>query len=203
MALRAKAIPVNPNSPRQNVVRTSLAYLISYWVEVLTPAQRQTWHDYSFNVLRTNVLGHTIAIGGMQHWVRSNLPRLHARLSLVTTAPTNFTLGSFTAITANTVDSIAQRLIFSFDNTDDWAGVSGSAMLIYIARPQNQSVATQKRNFRFAGAILGNTFIRPTSPHSVALPFLFSIAQKCFFRVVVTRLDGRYTISQPAEADVT
>lgn len=203
MALRGKAVPVNPSTPQQNTVRGLLRYLIDYWDHRLTDAQRDAWTLYARNTPRVNRIGHSVILAGPQTWIRSQLPRLQAGLSLVPNAPTLFTVGAFTTISPFTVDSIAQRLIFAFDNTDSWATVSGSAMLVYIARPQNPSVTIIRRNYRFAGLIPGNTFLPPVSPTNIPLPFLFSIGQKCFFRVVVTRVDGRYTRSASATTSVT
>lgn len=203
MAFRAKPAPTNPSTSRQSIVRRWLAFLASYWTETLSQAQRDTWELYAANVPRPGRLGRKIGLTGQLMWVRSNLPRRQAGLSLVLAAPGNFTVEHFTAIAPNTVDSIAQRLIFAFDNTDDWAILSGSAMLVYIAAPKNPSIRVVKRGYRFAGSVLGNTFVPPVSPANIPLPFRMDIGQQCHFRVTVTRLDGRYTGTQSATTSVT
>ena len=43
---RAKTIPVNPNTPRQNLIRTSFADAVGAW-KVLTQDQRDAWDAYA------------------------------------------------------------------------------------------------------------------------------------------------------------
>lgn len=203
LTLRARAVPVNPRKPAQDVVRGLLRYLANYWIENLSIKQRARWDTYAANTPRPNALGHHINVGGLAMWIRSQLPRVQAGLSFSKNAPTQYRTGSFTPVVGVTVASIAQRLIITFDNNDAWARAAGSAMLMFIGRPQNQTINRHRGSYRYSGRLDGNPLFPPTSPANFPVPFRVEIGHKVFFRVAVTLSDGRYTHSQVASATVT
>lgn len=92
MYTRARAIPTNPNSPRQALARAALTASVMQW-NSLTDAQRAGWDNYAQNTPVTNVLGDQIILSGQQQFVRSNSYRIRAGLAVVSAAPVIFNTG--------------------------------------------------------------------------------------------------------------
>lgn len=202
--LRARAVPVDPNTSRQQVVKSSMTSLVNAWVETLTDPQRVSWNDYAANVPVTNALGDSVNNTGQNWFVACNVPRLQSNappfsntLPRVDAAPVLFDRGDFT----DTVITLSEASGFSmtFDNTDAWANEDDSAMLIYMGLPYNASRNFFKGPYRLLAVLLGDGTTPPTSPLTAPTSILqargFDIAegQKCSFAVAVTRVDGRLT----------
>lgn len=192
--IRARVIPVNPNTTYQQLVRSYLGTLSNHWLNTLTAAQREAWETYALNVALTDALGSQFNASGINHYCRSNVPRLQAGLARVDDAPTLFTLGEFSPVTFTKVasdDSIA----VAFDNTDDWANEDGSAMLVFESRSYNPTINYFKGPYRYNGKIEGDSVTPPSSPFANAGLFPCEEGQRVFFRVSVTRADGRLSPS--------
>jgi hypothetical protein len=71
MYTRARAIPTNPNTLRQQDTRLQLGAAVSAWIEDLDASDRNSWNTYAANVPVTNKLGQTVNLSGQQHYVRS------------------------------------------------------------------------------------------------------------------------------------
>ena len=187
---RARAIPVNPASPFQEIVRNATALLTNLWVDLLTADQRRDWETYAFQVRIPNSLGEPVQIPALAMYVRSNVSRLQQGLPRVDAAPTIFNLGGFTS-PSFTFNSAASSLAVTFEETDAWVGEDDAAMLVYTSREQNPTIKFFKGPYRLAGAILGNLALPPTSPADIVTPFPAAIGNSVFVRVRVTRVDGR------------
>lgn len=188
--IRARTIPTNPNTPRQQAVRNSMAILSTRWVEVLTQVQRDAWAVYAANVTKTNPLGDQINVSGLNMYVRGNVPRIQGGLPLADNAPTIFDIGTFTD-PAFTIDTASDELDLTFTPTDDWANEDDSAMEVFASQVQNGTINYFKGPYVFIGQVLGDGTTPPTSPAAIALPGPTVAGQRTFFRVNVTRVDGR------------
>lgn len=93
MYTRGRATPVNPNTIRQQVVRSSMASLVVYWAETLTSPQRAAWADYADNTPVTDSLGQSQTLTGQQMFLRTNIVALQVGGSIISAAPTNFDFG--------------------------------------------------------------------------------------------------------------
>lgn len=195
MYTRARALPVNPSTLRQQAVRSHMASLTNRWVDTLTPAQRISWDSYAENVLLPDRLGEPRNVGGLGMYIRSNLVRRQAGLPIVDDAPTIFDLGEYTPIDTPTA-SDAPLLGFAFTSADEWANEDDAAMLVYGGRPVNPTVNYYKGPWRYAGKIEGDAITPPSSPGSATSAFTLTTGQKVFFRVQVSRADGRYSSEQ-------
>lgn len=71
MYTRARAVPTNPNSIRQQNVRSAFNAAIEAWSASLSPAQRAAWNNYAANVPVTNKLGQTVNLSGQNMFVRN------------------------------------------------------------------------------------------------------------------------------------
>ena len=191
---RQRAIPVNPNTIFQQVIRTLVGQLTSLWSNTLTEAQRFGWDGYALQVPLPDAIGEPRNVGGIAMYVRSNVPRLQVALPRVDTAPTIFNLGDFTpptiaSITAPTAYSIG------FEALDDWVNEDDAAMLLFTSRAMNPSINFFKGPYRSIAGILGNLALPETSPFAAVSAFPLLAGQKAFLRVVVTRADGRLSSS--------
>lgn len=187
--IRVRAVPIDPGSAEQIVVRNALTTLVTRWGDVLTPAQRDLWDIYATNVPVTNPLGNEIFLTGINHYTRSNVTRIQTGVGIVDDAPTVFNLGSFTPPTINIAPPLA--LSTAFDNTDAWANEVGGFMFVYGSRPQAPTINFFKGPYRFADTVIGDLTTPPTSPQIGTLPFAFATAQQGFFFSRVGRADGR------------
>jgi hypothetical protein len=167
-----------------------MATLVTEWSDVLTQAQRDAWEVYATNVPKTGPLGDQINVSGQNMYLRGNVSRQVSGLPIADDAPTLFNLGTFTEPTL-AIDTANDEVDVTFENTDGWANEDDSAMQIYASRPQNAGIAFFKGPYRLAGNIDGDGTTPPTSPAAITLPFPVVAGQKIFFRVIVTRADGR------------
>lgn len=197
MYLRARAIPVNPQSAQQTAVRNALSQLTGAWLGTLTQAQRDAWAVYAANTLLPSKLGDPRQIPPLAQYVRSNVPRIQAGEAAINDAPTIFNLPVLTD-PSFAIDATADEVDVTFTDTDPWANEVGGHMFVYVSRPQDPTIEFFKGPYRLAGTIDG-AGSPPTSPASLALPFPATADQKFFVQVRVGRADGR--LSAPFRGD--
>lgn len=191
---RARAVPVNPNSPQQQAIRGFVASLTSLWNGTLTAPQRDSWNQYALNVPLPDKLGEPRNVGGIAMYIRSNVPRLQGALPRVDDAPTVFNLGAFTNPSFGTFAATTNDFAVTFDANDDWANEDDAAMLILGSRPTNPTINFFKGPYRFAGLIAGDAITPPTSPATIVNPFNFAVDQRVFVQIRISRVDGRLTL---------
>jgi hypothetical protein len=186
---RARRTPVNPRSAQQQTVRDALTQLAASWSQVLTQPQRDAWKVYATNQPLINRLGDSINVPPLAMYIRCNVPRLQTGLPRVDDAPTIYTLPDFTlpvaTVTAPTTLSLA------FEVTDDWVGEDDAALIVYASRGQSPGINFFAGPFRYAGSVLGNLAVPPTSPAAMTYPFTVAPGNACFLEAAVSRADGR------------
>jgi hypothetical protein len=188
---RNRAIPVNPNTSQQAIVRGLMATFSTAWSGTLTQVQRDAWDLYAANVFLPDPLGVPRNVGGIGMFNRSNISRIQAGDPLQIVAPSTFDLGTFSDPSFGAPNATADTMALTFVNTDAWANEDDSSMLVYASRPQNPGVNFFDGPYRFAHRVEGDSITPPTSPATVNLPFPVVAGQKVFFYVRVTRADGR------------
>lgn len=191
MYLRSRTIPTDPATTYQTVLRAYMAQLAALWTGTLTVAQRAAWDVYASNVTLPNPLGDEIHLTGLNHYIRSNLPRLQASVARVDAAPTTFDLGDFAPPTGITGDATANEVDVAFVDTDDWVDEDGAHMLVFSSREQNMSKMYFKGPYRYAGKIAGDSVTPPTTPAAITSPFALTADNAVFSMVRVSRADGR------------
>jgi len=144
---RSKVIPVNPNSTRQQAVRTFFATLVSAWNDTLTTAQRNAWNLWATNTTIQGKDGNPINITGQNAYIRFNTARLQIGGSRVDEGPVIFNNGApptgFAATLSFNANEIGEVM-------GDWSTdglISGGAsddgdMSVFLGGPINNS-----RNF--------------------------------------------------------
>lgn len=189
--LRARTVPTNPNTTFQQEIRGFMSTLTSLWGNTLTALQREAWATYAAAMEIVNPLGDDRTLTGLNHYVRSNVPRLQAGLPRVDDGPTTFNLGDFTQPTAIAGDATLNNIDFAFTTTDDWAGEDDAAMLVRGSREQPPTINFFKGPYRYADKVDGDGVTPPTSPAALGSAFNLTAGNLVFVTFAVTRADGR------------
>ncbi|MBA7646241.1 hypothetical protein ES703_54003 [subsurface metagenome] len=189
--IRARSIPVNPNSDRQVAVRNALRSLSIGWENVLTPEERAKWDEYASNVVWKNKFGDSVKLTGASHYIRSNLPYFLAFGTTIAKAPDIFNIATAELKLHVTAAESVQIIVVAFDDSADWASEDGAYQVVYMGLPQNPNIKFFGGPYRKIGVIAGNSTTPPTS--NVEMPAAFPIAegQRAWVRTRIGRADGR------------
>ena len=188
--VRARTVPVNPNTALQQAFKASLAFLADRWANTLTAAQRAAWNLYGSNVNMTNRLGETINLSGFNHYIRSNSLLAANSGTPIDAGPTVFELPEQDPTMTITASEATQNLSLSYDNALDWAVEANSVMWWFQGSPQNP-----QRNFfdgpwRRVGAIGGVDPGGPVTPDVVTANFAIAEGQRLWVYARIQRADG-------------
>ena len=113
---RTKVTPTNPNTVRQQAIRSAFGTCVNYWQNTLSSANRALWEAYAAAVPVLDKLGQTIYLSGQNHFIRTNSLRLQIGQAIIAPGPTVMNTGEpitgikmTTAGTANTIgiDTVA------------------------------------------------------------------------------------------------
>jgi len=203
--LRARSLPTNPNTTRQQNARAAMANAVNRWTSVLTSGARNAWTNYANNTPLVGPLGDPITLSGQQMYIRSqtvlanaNLQLSAALTDLVAFAGSN-NLGDFTPV-AVAYDT-GQTAEVTYDPNDDWANEDGSVMLIQSGRDTlNASVNYYQGPWQLRGIIAGDSVTPPTTPYSFVASATWQEEQRLYFRIRVLRADGRLSSPQVTSA---
>lgn len=83
---RTRAIPVNPSSTYQQVVRARLQTNSDAW-RLITAAQREAWNSLGAEMVRNDSLGQTVDLTGFQAYISVNNNNLAAGNAIVADPP--------------------------------------------------------------------------------------------------------------------
>ncbi len=198
--VRARTVPVNPNTARQIKMRGILGTLTERWSDTLSAAQRTAWNLYGSSVNMLNKLGESIKLTGFNHFIRSNAWRLDLGQTVVDDGPTDFTLATQDGTIAITASAATQLIEITFDDGLPWASEDDAGLMILEGTPQNP-----QRNF-FAGpwrgrsAKMGALAVPITSPQDYTAIHVITEGQRVWCRFRIIRADGR--LSNPFMANV-
>ncbi len=148
---RARAIPVNPNSTDQQIVRANFAFLVDQWTNTLTDTQRAAWTTYAENTPVTDRLGDQITLTGQQMYLRNNSIRLRDGLAVVQEGPSGgggIPLSPVTLLITVTVFNLL------FDDTDSWAYEDAGGLIVQNSRQLQSTINFFRAPYRFAQTIL-------------------------------------------------
>lgn len=198
--VRRRAIPVNPNSPRQATIRAFLQAAVVAWQEQLGDSERNSWEVYAAAINWPTSLG-TVKLTGEMMWIRTYVALREAGLTNLAivvangTAPAVLDLSTFTPVTFTLASPNTASVAFT--NTDGWATEDGGFLLLYAGMPQSPA-----RNFfggpwQFLGKVTGDTATPPTSPAALTWPFTAGAGQRVWLYGRAIRVDGRLTSKIP------
>ena len=196
---RARTKPINPNTERQQLVRSAISAMTTRWSQTLTPAQRTAWNLYGASVVMTNKLGESINLSGFNHYIRSNAFRSAYNKTIIDAGPTIFEIP-----TADPVFSIAaaeggQTITVTFDDTLAWDNEDNGFLVYYQGSPQNA-----QRNFfggpwKLLSYTAGVTGVPVASPVIESAVSVITEGQRQWVYARILRADGR--MSAPFRAD--
>jgi hypothetical protein len=189
--IRARSIPVNPNTTRQSAARQALRDLTAAWSGTLTQAQRDQWTAYAAAIPWKNRLGDDTHLTGLAMYLRSNAAIRNAGLSDVDDGPAILTLPAGPTVLTATASEATQNLSVAFDNGEDWAGEDDAALLVHMGIPQGAGRTFFGGPYRYAGKVDGDSLSPPSSPADIAAPFVFQEGQRIWIKARVIRADGR------------
>lgn len=191
MYFRARAIPVDPNTPAQAAIRAILGSLVNRWINTLTPFQRQGWIFYASQVPLTGPLGDPITVSGLNMYVRSNTPRVQLITPIIDVAPAIFDTGTVSAVTVTGASEAVQQVSINFVDADLW-NLAGGHLVIQQSRPVNPTIDFFRGPYRFMGSVNGPD----VTPRVLPVVFPFVAGQRLFFRVRATFPDARLSQTQ-------
>lgn len=190
---RNRSIPVNPNTDRQVAIRNFVKNLTIAWQNTLTQQQRNQWDTYAANVDWLNKLGQTVNLTGLNHYVRSNVPRLQVGLARVDGGPPIFNLATAEQNLGGTGTEAGQQVSVSFDDTAAWTTETGGFEAFYLGIPQNAAIKFFGGPWRLLHAEFGQDAPNgePSSPHIVAACWPIAEDQRLWVSSRIGRADGR------------
>lgn len=128
---RTRAMPVNPGSTQQGVVRARMALYAANW-RGLTDAQRAGWESLGLTMSRTDSLGQAYTLNGFSAYVSVNTTRANAGDAAVSDAPALVTPA---ALLTATITLTAAALSIAYTATPLGTG----ARLFTFASPQGSA----------------------------------------------------------------
>jgi hypothetical protein len=152
--VRTRAIPVNPNSTAQGVVRARLALNSAAW-RGLTSAQRAGWSDLGLMMTRTDSLGQSVNLTGIQAYCSVNNERLAAGDSVLSDAPA---LSTPSALATATITLTAASFSIAYTVTP----LPASTRLFIFVSPQRSAGRAYESDYR----LLAVTAAAAASPHN-------------------------------------
>lgn len=200
--VRARSVPVNPNTTAQIAARDAFSTLVDSWTTILTQLQRDSWDVYALNTPVTNVFGDSKTLTGQQMYIRSNQPRVRDAQARVDDGPTTFDLGTFTTPVITISAAAASDVVVAFTDTDSWATADSGFLFGLVSRGQNASRIFFKGPFRSMSSIAG-AVIPPTSPTTLISEFVYVEGQKVFASFRASQSDGRLSTNQIVNTLVT
>lgn len=148
---RLKAIPVNPQTDAQLDLRGQFAGLAKRW-RTLDNTERQSWINVAQDINRSDSLGQSYNLTGMQAFVSNNINRILSGLSIRDTAPP---LDAPVVLTSLSVDDwTLVALSTAFTPTPLGAG---QQLKIFATRPLSPGIAVPgKGEFRLIAVTAAN-----------------------------------------------
>ena len=170
--IRRRTSPTNPNSTRQQAMRTFLGTLAALWSSVLTPAQREEWNVWAGNQAKEGPLGNSINWTGMNGYVALNTRLLDAgdnRIDAppIVVAPTGLLTFAADISAATTAD-------LTFTGTPLAAN---HKLVTWMSLPQSGAALPNFKQCR----IVGYSVAAQASPQAALLPFSVISGQTCVF----------------------
>lgn len=152
--VRNRATPVNPNSTQQGVVRARLALYAANW-RTLTDAQRAGWRTLGLSMSRTDSLGQTYTLTGLQAFASVNSLKSAAGDAAVSDAPALVTPEALLTVTP-TLTAIAFSIAYTA------TPLAANTRAFIFVSPQRSAGRAFESDFR----LLAVTAAAAASPHN-------------------------------------
>ncbi len=174
--VRRRSTPTNPNSTRQQTMRTFLGTLAALWSSTLTPVEREQWNVWAGNQAKEGPLGNSINWTGINGYVSLNAHLLDAgdaRIDIppIVVAPTGLLTLSVDISAINTAD-------VTFTGTPTAAN---HKLVMFMSLPQSGAAQPNFKQSR----IVGYSAAAQASPWAATLPFSVTSGQTVVFFVAI------------------
>lgn len=189
---RARAIPVNPNTPLQQQARDALKAAASYWTNTLTAQQRADWDAFAVENPVIDRLGSPITVSGQNWFIRTNQPRIYNGLAIQVLPPASGAELPWSVTGLGIVSGLA-AVDVSFNESDGWPSLDDTGLLIQVSRPVSPAVNYFRGPWIGIEPILGDSTTPPSSPASINLPFTPQSGDKVFLRARLSPSGGVLT----------
>lgn len=153
---RTRAIPVNPSTSFQTAARERLTDLSQRW-RTLTALQRTGWMDLGLAMERTDSLGQTYNLTGLQAYTSLNALNIAAGNAIVDDAPALSEPASITTITPTIEDTPTFSVAYTV------TPLGAGQRLFFFAGPQR----SPGRSFESDLRLIGVTAAAAASPFNV------------------------------------
>ncbi|MBA7641540.1 hypothetical protein ES703_49225 [subsurface metagenome] len=187
--IRPRSVPVNPNTDRQVAVRNAVRSITIAWQNTLTQVQRDAWETYADTVSWSNKFGDSVKLTGLNHYVRSNTPRVQNGIARIDAAPPPGSgLATAELGLAVTASEATQQLTIDGVVPADWQEADGW-QFVFMGLPQAAGIKFFGGPYKQITAIPGAG--PPPFPAVVATAFPFVEGNRIWVRTRVARGDGR------------
>jgi len=186
--VRARVIPTNPNSTRQQLVRTQMQDSHDTWL-ALPQATKDAWNAYAAQTPIYDRLGNAIHLTGRLMYLRDYVLRHSAGRSGPPVVVK--TMGLTQLGYANPAVTAPNAGTVTFDNGVAWAIKTGGFLFGFASRGKGQGINFYRGPYALAVTVVGNTASPPTSPQNFTMPYNVQAGQKVFFRFIATDEEGR------------
>lgn len=177
--VRQRGTPTNPNSTRQQSVRSILSTLAAGY-GALTAVQQESWKTWAQNNPRQDPLGNSYTLTGLQAYISVNAKLSDAGLTLLTSAPAGQQSTEEVGPTVTFTSATAISVAFT------GSAPTGSCLEVWCTKPQNGG---GDPNFDQA-TLVGYSAANPTTPVAMTLPFSVQTGQTMNFFVAFMTSEG-------------
>lgn len=146
---RAKVIPVNPSTVRQNTMRTILANLAQLWQD-LTAIQRSLWGEFADATPSVNRLGQDLILTGQNAYIKANAPIELIGGVIVSDPPAEYNNGQAVTPDPDTWEFNIDDDTWSIDVNRAGAESVDGQVLTFRGRAQNPSRGFYKGPYQLA-----------------------------------------------------
>lgn len=189
--IRSRIVPVNPSSSRQQAARNAFSNAAVYWSQTLTAAERTAWNDYAAAVPVLNKLGQQVYLSGFCMFLRSCSLWTLVGESVVEAGPTVLTLPEVDGTMSATISEATQLISVSFDTNKAWVSEDGAFLFVTMSKPVGVGRSYLEGPYRYASKVDGDSGTPPTSPQTIAVPFVVTEDQQVIVACRIGRADGR------------
>lgn len=180
--VRARSVPVNPQSPLQVAIRQSMSGASNAWVTVLTAMQRAAWEDYAEQTKLPDRFGELVNVGGRQMFLRTNNARDFAGIGTVLDAPS--TPGVAPSVTSNVTGDTTNGIEYA---TVTPTLAAGDVVIVRLGVAVNQSVNFYAAPYSFVAGVVAAT----GQPVLLKPPAEVAIGQRYFIEDRFFQADGK------------
>lgn len=171
--LKTRAVPINPNTTRQQATRAALAAFASNWTALLSAAQRDQWNVYAATHTIKDALGQDIYINGIAWYIAHNSKLYDAGFSTILVPPATVTPIALSTASVD-ISAIATAYV-----TFTPALFANHAIQLWATLPGTPGQTPNLNQAR----LVGYSPVDQVSPWAAALPFNVQVGQQVTFYI--------------------